>query len=211
MLADRITRQVSKDVERTGFFIGSSSFLTFEQVVDSGQELGIGNGTDNLSVGMSSLMPFMIEGSHFNIPLVGVFSSRLGFPFPEFTNFAYDEASDSIRWPNTGRINSLRFPVEGMLTRHLVDEDGQVIGFEMSMPGLRGQSGGPVFDVDGKVWGRQVATAHLDLNFDVDQEVIRDGLKKRVKDSACLHVGHCIHADVLKSFMGEHGIQFQEE
>lgn len=141
----------------------------------------------------------------------GKFLCRLGFPFPEFTNFAYDEASDSIRWTNTGRVDSPRFPVEGMLTRHLVDKDGQVIGFELSTPGLRGQSGGPIFDVDGKVWGMQAATAHLDLNFDVDQEVIRDGLKKRVKDSAFLHVGHCIHADVLKSFMGEHGVQFQEE
>lgn len=141
----------------------------------------------------------------------GKFLCRLGFPFPEFTNFAYDEASDSIRWTDTGRADSPRFPIEGMLTRHLIDKDGQVIGFEMSTPGLRGQSGGPVFDMDGKVWGMQSATAHLDLNFDVDQEVIRNGLKKRVKDSAFLHVGHCIHVDVLKSFMREQGVQFQEE
>ena len=116
-----------------------------------------------------------------------------------------------IRWTDTGRADSPRFPIEGMLTRHLIDKDGQVIGFEMSTPGLRGQSGGPVFDMDGKVWGMQSATAHLDLNFDVDQEVIRNGLKKRVKDSAFLHVGHCIHVDVLKSFMREQGVQFQEE
>jgi len=97
-----------------------------------------------------------------------------------------------------------------MLTRHLVGEDGHVVGFELSTPGLRGQSGGPVFDVEGKVWGMQVATAHLDMNFDVDQEVIRDGLKRHVKDSAFLHVGHCIHVDVLKAFMRENDIQFQE-
>lgn len=141
----------------------------------------------------------------------GRFLCRLGFPFPEFTNFAYDEASDSIGWTDTGRVDSPRFPIEGMLTRHLIDNDGQVYGFEMSTPGLRGQSGGPVIGVDGKVWGMQAATAHLDLNFDVDQEVIRDGFRKRVKDSAFLHVGHCIHVDVLKSFMREHGIRFQEE
>lgn len=141
----------------------------------------------------------------------GMFLCRLGFPFAEFSNFGYDNASDTIHWTNTGRIDTPRFPIEGMVTRHIIDESGQIVAFEMSTPGLRGQSGGPVFDVDGKVWGMQAATAHLDLDFDVDQEVIRNGVKKRVKDSAFLHVGHCIHVDVLRSFMKEQGIQFQEE
>ena len=140
----------------------------------------------------------------------GKFLCRLGFPFPQFTNFAYDKTSDSIRWTDTGRVDSPRFPIEGMLTRGLLDNGGQVTGFEMSTPGLRGQSGGPVFDADGKIWGMQAATAHLDLDFDVDQEVVRNGLKKPVKDSAFLHVGYCLHVDVLKCFMKEHGVQFQE-
>src|SRR5688572_32992035 len=98
-----------------------------------------------------------------------------------------------------------------MLTRHLRDNDGQVFGFEMSTPGLRGQSGGPVFDINGKVWGMQSATNHLDLDFDVNQDVVRNGTIKRVQDSAFLHVGHCIHVDTLKSFMKENGVRFQEE
>jgi hypothetical protein len=36
---------------------------------------------------------------------------------------------------------------------------------ETSTPGLRGQSGGPLFDVDGKVWGIQSRTNHYDLGF----------------------------------------------
>lgn len=140
----------------------------------------------------------------------GKFLCRLGFPFPEFANFTYDDKTESINWTNEGRPDSPRFPIEGMLTRHLV-KDGNVIGFEMSTPGLRGQSGGPVFDFEGVVWGMQSATNHLDLNFDVDQEVIRSGLKKRVRDSAFLHVGHCIHVDVLKDFMNEHKVQFMEK
>ncbi len=141
----------------------------------------------------------------------GKFLCRLGFPFPEFTNFAYDVKSDSIMWTDTGQKNSPRFPIEGMLTRHLQDNDGQAFGFEMSTPGLRGQSGGPVFDTDGKVWGMQSATNHLDLDFDVNQEVVRNGVKKHVQDSAFLHVGHCIHVETLKSFMKENSVQFQEE
>ena len=141
----------------------------------------------------------------------GKFLCRLGFPFPEFTNFEYDEDSDSIRWTETGNMNSPQFPSEGMLTRMNIDAEDQVFAFEMSTPGLLGQSGGPVIDSEGKIWGMQFATSHLDLNFDVDQEVIRKGVKKHIQDSAFLHVGHCIHVDILKSFMVENGVVFREE
>lgn len=139
----------------------------------------------------------------------GKFLCRLGYPFPEFTNFEHDPVTDSIRWTNNGRPDTPWFPIEGMMTRRVAD-NGQVIGFETSTPGLRGQSGGPVFDVEGRVWGMQVATMHLDLNFDVDQEVVRNGAKTRAHDNAFLHVGRCIHVDILKAFMTQHGVQFQE-
>ncbi len=135
---------------------------------------------------------------------------RLGFPFAEFNNFAYDQQTDQIMWTDTGRRNTPTFPIEGMVTRYLVTPEGQLQGFEMSTPGLRGQSGGPAFDSDGKIWGMQAATGHLDLNFDVDQDVFRDGIKKKVKDSAFLHVGHCIHVDIMKDFMRKHNVAFQE-
>jgi len=135
---------------------------------------------------------------------------RLGFPFPEFSNFAYDPATDSIGWVREGRDQTPRFPIDGMVTRHLLGPDARVVGFELSTPGLRGQSGGPVFDMDGRVWGMQSQTVHLDLAFDVDMEVVRDGRKRRVRDSAFLHVGHCVHVDVLKAFMREHGVAFLE-
>lgn len=139
----------------------------------------------------------------------GKFLCRLGFPFPEFTNFEYDSATDQIRWTSTGRLDTPRFPIEGMVTRHLVGPAG-VIGFELSTPGLRGQSGGPAFDSQGRVWGMQAATNHLDLDFDVDIDVLRNGQTRRVKDSAFLHVGHCIHVDILKQFMRDHGVIFGE-
>ena len=140
----------------------------------------------------------------------GIPLCRLGFPFPEFTNYAYNDKSDTIEWTTVGRVATPRFPIEGMVTRRILGPDGNVYAFEMSTPGLRGQSGGPAFDMDGKVWGMQFATAHLDLNFDVEQEVLRGGTKKLVKDSAFLHVGACIHIDVLKSFMRDNNVQFAE-
>lgn len=135
---------------------------------------------------------------------------RLGFPFPEFTNFAYDDKTHKITWTDTGKLTTPRFPIEGMITRRLLDAEGRVFGFEMSTPGLRGQSGGPAFDTEGKVWGMQFATKHLDLDFDVDQEVLRKGIKKHVTDSAFLHVGGCIHIDVIKAFMKDNNVVFVE-
>lgn len=140
----------------------------------------------------------------------GKFLCRLGFPFPEFTNFAYDPATETIAWTPTGRQQTPQFPIEAMVTRHLIDSAGAVWGFELSRPGLRGQSGGPAFDTEGRVWGMQFATSHLDLNFDVDLEVVRDGNKTRVRESAFLHVGHCIHVDALKAFMRENNVSFAE-
>lgn len=139
----------------------------------------------------------------------GKFLCRLGFPFPEFTNFTYDAGADQIRWTATGRIDTPRFPIEGMVTRHLLDQAGGVFGFELSTPGLRGQSGGPAFDTEGRVWGMQAATNHLDLSFDVDMEVRRKGQKVRIKDHAVMHVGHCIHVKAIKEFMTAHGVSFQ--
>ena len=45
----------------------------------------------------------------------GKFLCRLGFPFVEFTNFAYDSTSDKIHWTDTGIKHILRFPLEGMV------------------------------------------------------------------------------------------------
>ena len=155
----------------------------------------------------SSFPVFAKEGSDLK---QGKFLCRLGFPFPEFTNYRYDAATDAINWTTTGKDVTPIFPIEGMLTRHLSDDQGRIMGFELSTPGLRGQSGCPVFDVEGRVWGMQSATNHLDLDFDVDQEVIRGGVKRKVKDSAFLHVGHCVHVDVLKEFLTSKGVSFKD-
>lgn len=136
---------------------------------------------------------------------------RLGFPFPEFSNFEYDQNADEIRWAQTGRQDSPRFPIEGMVTRHVVDRDMNILGFEMSTPGLRGQSGGPAFDSKGVVWGVQSKTKHLDLDFDVDAEVLRKGKTKKVTHNAFLHVGRCVHVSLLKAFMRDHGVAFDED
>lgn len=140
----------------------------------------------------------------------GMSICRLGFPFPEFSNYGYNQLTDSIGWTNTGQEFTPRFPIDGMVTRHVANTDGEIIAFELSTPGIRGQSGGPAFGVDGRIWGMQSLTRHLDLDFDIDVEVQRGTKVKRVQDSAFLHAGGCIHIDPIKDFMREHGVKFTE-
>ncbi len=131
----------------------------------------------------------------------GDFLCRLGFPFPEFTGYFYDSVKDNIGFDPNGKLVTPRFPIEGMMTRHLAGEKGEMIGFELSTPGLRGQSGGPLFDKNGIVYGMQYRTGHLPLGFDLPDK----------NASAFLNVGHCVSAGIIKKFLEEHHIKFYTE
>lgn len=142
----------------------------------------------------------------------GKYLCRLGYPFPEFNNFQHNQVTDDIEWTNTGVQSSPRFPIDGIITRFVVDAQGQIIATELSTPGLKGQSGGPLFDTDGLVYGMQYETSHLHLGFDIkDKEVLNDGKKIKVSNSPFLHVGHCIHVDRIKEFLTQHNIKFYQE
>lgn len=137
---------------------------------------------------------------------------RIGFPFPEFNNFKHNPQTDDIEWTNTGNPNSPSFPIDGIVTRFVGDPNGNgITGIEMSTPGLRGQSGGPLFDSNGLVYGMQFATNHLHLGFDIrDLEIIGNGKKEKVTNNPFLHVGICVHADKIKEFLREKNISFTE-
>lgn len=136
---------------------------------------------------------------------------RLGFPFPEFNNFQYNVNTDDIEWTNTGSSQTPRFPIEGMMTRHMADQK-RIYGVEMSTPGLRGQSGGPLFDLNGIVCGMQSSTNHLHLGFDMhNYEYNINGRKIKVNNQPFLHVGQCIHVDIIKEFLAANAVKFYEE
>lgn len=142
----------------------------------------------------------------------GKYLCRLGFPFPEFNNFRYNDTIDEIEWTSKGVNGSPRFPIEGMVTRFLGDGKGGKYGIELSTPGLRGQSGGPLFDKEGIVCGMQSQTKHLHLGFDIENaEIMSKGQKKKVSDYSFIHLGECIHVDVIKDFLRQHNVKFNEQ
>ncbi len=141
----------------------------------------------------------------------GEFLCRLGFPFPEFTNFKFNKNTDDIEWSNEGISHSPRFPIEGMVTRFLA-EDNRLFGIELSTPGLKGQSGGPLFNKEGIVYGMQFSTKHLHLGFDlVEKEIVSNNKTKKVSDYSFLHLGQCIHVDTIKEFLKEKNVKYYEQ
>ncbi|TLU98045.1 S1 family peptidase [Dyadobacter luticola] len=140
----------------------------------------------------------------------GRYLCRLGYPFPEFTNYQYNKATGDIEWLKEGKIKTPSFPIDGIITRH-IGEANEVTGIEMSTPGLRGQSGGPLFDPNGLIYGMQTSTRHLHLGFDqINKEVVSDGYRRRVSNYPFLNVGQCVHVDVIKRFLRENKITFHE-
>ncbi len=142
----------------------------------------------------------------------GDFLCRLGFPFPEFSDFRYFPDRDDIDWDTSaGSSNTPRLPIEGMFTRNLGGKDGKIYGLELSTPGLRGQSGGPLFNTQGIITGMQSATKHLHLGFDmIGEKMMIQGREQTVNNQPFMHVGHCINAQVIKDFLKKHHVVYYE-
>ena len=100
------------------------------------------------------------------------------------------------------------FPMDSIMTRLIIDEKGVVSMIETSTPGLRGQSGGPVFSPEGVVYGIQSMTKHLDLNFDVNTTVKRGVTKKKVTYTPFINLGVAISSVKIIEFLKENNIEF---
>jgi hypothetical protein len=133
---------------------------------------------------------------------------KLGFPFHEL-KASFDEAKDVFVL--APRVVPLPlFPIEGIYTRNAADgrsKDGkyEIKFLETSSPGLRGQSGGPIFDTNGTVWAIQSRTTHFLLGF--SPKVKRNG--KEVEENQFLNVGLGVHPEVIVAFLTANGISFK--
>ena len=131
---------------------------------------------------------------------------KLGFPFYQ-PKVSFNEESSTFKLDG---LPLPLFPLEGIFTRNIVagkssDDRYEVKFLETSSPGLRGHSGGPIFDTRGTVWAIQSHTNHYPLGF--SPTVKRDG--KEVEENQFLSVGLGVHAEVIVSFLRDHGIAFQ--
>jgi len=95
------------------------------------------------------------------------------------------------------------FPNESILTRILLSPEKQPRYIETSSPGLMGQSGGPIFDTRGIVWGVQSHTSHLPLGFSPPVP----GGQPHQKEHQFLNVGRGVHPAAIVALLKECGIK----
>jgi hypothetical protein len=138
----------------------------------------------------------------------GMTMCRLGFPFNSI-NAQFDEALQDFVVPPMASIPM--FPNDGIHTRVAIEvhppNNRQVAFLETSSPGLRGQSGGPIFDRDGIVWALQSKTSSLPLGFNT--EYISEG-RKRPAPEQFIHVGLGTHVQHIRDLLGRCGVKFEE-
>src|SRR6056297_4029187 len=137
--------------------------------------------------------------------------SRASFPFPEYSNYAFDPGKDEMFFQPQTSPNIPIFPLEGMVTRNIASKKGEIFAIELSTPGLKGQSGGPLFDPKGRIFGMQQSTKHLHLGFDIEnKDILTKHGRRKVNNYAFLHLGQCIRADIIKQFLDKKGYSYHD-
>ena len=89
----------------------------------------------------------------------------------------------------------------------MAEDKHEMLYVETSTPGLKGQSGGPIFTTKGHIYAMQVATAHMPLGFSPTIEV--DGRTEVANQF--MNVGLGLHVRIIREILDEHGIRYDAE
>ena len=137
---------------------------------------------------------------------------KIGFPYAEFDNVKFFEENQNIVFDNSKLLEFQHFPLDGIITRHLFDQNKKKFGFETSSPGLRGQSGGPIINKDGLVVGIQSMTRHIHLGFDIENfQIKKNNTIKTVSDYQFINLGIGIDYKIIKKFLHENNVKYYEK
>ncbi len=133
---------------------------------------------------------------------------KLGFPFVE-VRATFDKNTNSFILP-PNLLPIPLFPIEGIYTRNMKmgkSKDGtmDILFLETSSPGLKGQSGGPIFDTDGNIYAIQSQNLTIPLGFKGSIEV--NG--QMIEENQFFNVGIGVHPVTIETLLKKHGIQYQ--
>ena len=133
---------------------------------------------------------------------------KLGFPFVP-VNATFNEQTNSFALP-PNLLPVPLFPIEGIYTRNILagkTKDGtmDILYLETSSPGLKGQSGGPIFDTDGNIYAIQSKNTTIQLGFKGVIEVN----KKKVEENQFINFGIGVHPKTIHDLLTKHNINFQ--
>jgi hypothetical protein len=149
------------------------------------------------------IFPKIIDPENIKI---GTSLCKLGFPFVEFTP-TFNEDNGQFELPENLLPVPL-FPIEGIYTRNLLSEEEEeginVKYLETSSPGLKGQSGGPIFDTDGNIFAIQSKNVTLPLGFKGEVKV----KGKTIVENQFLNVGIGVHPLTIKHLLDKNDIKY---
>ena len=136
---------------------------------------------------------------------------RTGFPFiNDVTEF--DEKTGGFRIKK-GVLPMAFFPNEGIHTRNIFmgrsrDGDFEKLYVETSSPGIKGQSGGPIFDKNGCIAGMQSFTQHFALDFR-PSAVNEKG--ETVEVNQFMNIGVGVHVKTIRAILDSKGVKYEIE
>ncbi len=138
---------------------------------------------------------------------VGMALCKLGYPFQKI-RAAFREATGSFELSPEARALYC-FPMEGLSTRTLhagKSGDGRydITFLETSSPGLKGQSGGPILDATGTVWGILSRTD----NYIYGSFGRLDADGREVEENQTINLAVGIHPGLIVRFLADNGIRF---
>jgi hypothetical protein len=136
--------------------------------------------------------------------LAGTSLCRLGFPFHQIAATFDPQIGFTLA---DGVLPVPRFPNDGIHTRivNMVSSDGNHHAkfLETSTPGLKGQSGGPIFDCNAHIWAMQSKTQSLPLGF--APEALEG--KRKVVEHQFMHVGWGSHVEEIIALCKQYDVK----
>jgi hypothetical protein len=138
----------------------------------------------------------------------GISLCKLGYPFVEF-KASFDEAAQQFVLP-PHVLPVPMFPMEGIYTRNVFKgkdvQQVDILFLETSSPGLKGQSGGPIFDREGNLYAVQSQNLTIPLGY--SGTIQKNGVG--IEENQFLNLGIGVHPQTLITLMERHGIAFEK-
>lgn len=125
-----------------------------------------------------------------NIPSVGTSVCTVGFAFPEYQAFKYDEENFKIA-PAYEIMNFPIFPSNGIICRNIADKKECITMFETNNIYIKGQEGGGIYTPDEQLIGMTIGYQNIHTN------------------NNSLNLTLAINSETIMNFLDENKIEYE--
>ena len=152
--------------------------------------------------------PVFADPSHMRI---GTSICCGGYPFIKIDHPEFFEDKKAFRIPKI-QHDKYFYPIPGLYS-HLENKGKSLDGscemryIETSSTGLKGQSGGPIFDTQGRIFGMQVMTDHRPLGFHPTVELDN----QKYIENQFMNIGVGVHVQTLFELLKMRNVRYSME